>query len=74
MGRLADGRVYELGYIIFDGDGRAQLHTMRANRAESWKAFFGRKMDRAERESWRARGFRCVFATVCSQRPLSEAS
>lgn len=65
MGQLADGRMFDMGYIIFDTNSSfAQLHTLAANRAKAWHAMFGRRLSRKEREEWQAKGFRCVFVIV----------
>jgi hypothetical protein len=55
-------KIFGLGYVIADVDGRIQLHTLRSNRPESWRAF-GAK-DRNEREVLKRRGYRCVFVRV----------
>ena len=65
MGLLGDGRKFDMGYIIFDKDGRMQTQTLAGNPATAWFKFFGRRQaTRKEREQWRARGFRCHFVTV----------
>lgn len=64
MGKLADGRKFDMGYIVFDSDGRMQVQTLAGNRAASWGKFLGRSRTRKEREYWKSRGFRCHFVIV----------
>ena len=62
MAETAAKKAFGMGYIIADSDGHLQLHTLRSNRSESWRAL-GVK-DRKDRELWKSRGFRCVFVII----------
>jgi hypothetical protein len=58
------GKVWYVGYIIADSDGRAQDTTLRSNRRDSWGAFLRSQNSRKNRERWKRRGFRCVFVVT----------
>lgn len=60
------------GYMIVDSQDWPQMQTLRSNPSEAWKALFGRKLVRAEREQWKKRGFRSVPVSVVGECFLEE--